>query len=312
MGRNGEVSMYDRIIVPIREGAGLEATEGGRRLAEAVGSGLTLLHVHRCREAPGELESLPQYRYQHVVETWGGRDAEAEAREVEWLGDLADAVAAAEPRLDVTSRVVHAPLSRCVASDHEHVLVVATVEGDEPLDPTVQEIIRTCGLPVLLLRREMSLLPIRRILVPLDGSTYSAEALAPAIDLARATGARLTLLEVVTRHSGLVRLLHPAERSEETAERALREVAERVPPELGPVEVRVVEHDSPTAGVMLETRRGEIDLVAMATHGRGGLRRLLLGSVAETVLDASPVPVMVFRPQAVGNEAGSPVTQPTA
>lgn len=304
--------MYDRIIAPMNEGATLEAAETARRLARVVGSGLTLLHVHRPREAPAELEGLTQYRYQHVVEAWGGRDQEAEAREAEWLGDLADAVAANDPQMEIEARVVHAPLARCIAAEEETVLVLATTEAGQGLDATIEELIRTCGVPVVLLRQGMSLLPIRRILVPLDGSSHSQEALAPAIELGRATGARITLLEVVTHHSGLVRLLHPAERSEETAEQSLRQTAARVPPELGSVDVRVVEHESPAGGILAETRRGEMDLVAMATHGRGGLRRLLLGSVAETVLEASPVPVLMFRPHAVGANHEAAVPQPTA
>jgi nucleotide-binding universal stress UspA family protein len=144
------------------------------------------------------------------------------------------------------------------------------------------------------------------VLVALDGSSFSAEALAPAIDVARALGAALTLLEVVTRHSGLVRLLHPAERSAEAAERSLRAVANRIPPELGPVEVRVLEHGSATGGILHGAKLEEADLLVMATHGRGGLRRLLLGSVAEHVTRSSPIPVLLFRPQGVGPRNAAP------
>jgi nucleotide-binding universal stress UspA family protein len=301
--------MYDRIIVPVDEGAGAGSLERARLLARALDCELTLLHVHRPREAPAELEGLPQYRYQHVVESWDGEDARAEAREVEWLADLADALSRQDPELEVSSRVVHAPLARCFHAEEEKVLVVAPAgapDGDG-LDPTAQEIIRSCGVPVLLARPEMDVLPIRRVLVALDGSPFSEEAVAPAVDLARATGARVALLEVVTRHSALVRLLHPAERTAGSAERALRAVAERIPPELGPVETRVLEHASAPGGILAEARGGA-DVVVMATHGRGGLRRMLLGSVAETVVRSAPVPVLVFRPHGVG--AHAPATDP--
>jgi nucleotide-binding universal stress UspA family protein len=296
--------MYDRVIVPVDEGADVGSLDHPRLLARALNCELTLLHVHRSREAPGDQEAITQYRYQHVVETWDGRDEDAAAREAEWLADLADAVAALDPELEVTSRVVHAPLSRCVRSEDEKVVAVApAADGTgDALDPTARELIRTCGIPVVLLRPEMPVLPIRRILVALDGSPFSGEALAPAIDLARATGAAISLLEVVTRHSGLVRLFHPAERSAEAAEKGLRGVAERIPPELGQVDVRVVEHGSAAGGILMEARQGDVDLVVMATHGRGGLRRLLLGSVAESVVHAAPLPVMVFRPIGVGAE----------
>ncbi len=296
--------MYDRIIVPVPEGAGPDALDRPRTLARVLGCELTLLHVHQPREAPAELEGLPQYRYQHVVETWDKRDGDAEAREVEWLAGLADEVRSADPGLEVGSRVVLAPLARCVHAEGERVL--AMVPAGDPIDPDLdvaaQELIRTCGIPVLLHRPDMEILPIRRILVTLDGSSFSEEALVPAVELARVVGARLTLAEVVTRHSGLVRMFHPAERTADAAERSLRVAAEHIPPSLGPVEMRVVEHGSAAGGILDEARRDDIDLIVMATHGRGGLRRIMLGSVAESVVAASPIPVLVYRPQAMGVE----------
>jgi nucleotide-binding universal stress UspA family protein len=297
--------MYDRIIVPVEEGATVDSLEQVRQLARALNCGLTLLHVHRPREAPEELEGLTQYRFQHVVESWSGRDQEAEAREAEWLAELADGVAALEPELDVASRVVHAPLSGCVGAETDRVLAVAAAGGpdEDAIQPTAEELIRTCGIPVLLARPDVASLRIRRILVALDGSPFSEEGLSPAIDLARAAGAKLTLLEVVTRRDGLARFLFPTERSAETAERSLGDVVERLPPGLGPVEVRVAEHASPAEGIIDEARKGGVDLIAMATHGRGGIARLLLGSVAERVVRSSPVPVLVFRPRGVGAQA---------
>lgn len=294
--------MYDRIIVPIAEGSGTDVLDRPRLLARVLNAELTLLHVHRPREAPGELEGLTQYRFQHVVETWDGEDRAAEAREAEWLGDLADAVRAVDPDLSVSTRVAHAPLARCVHEEGEQVLamVPAAAAGEDGLEATAQELIRVCRIPVLLFQPDMPVVPIRRIMVALDGSRFSEEGVGPAVDVARATGARLSLVEVVTRHGALAKLLRPGERSAEMAEQSLREVRERIPPEAGPVDVRVVEDASPAAGILMEVRRGGVDLVAMATHGRGGLRRLLLGSVAERVVLDSPVPVLVFRPHALG------------
>lgn len=300
--------MYDRIIVPIEEGDGVEAAAPARPLARQLACELTLLHVHHAQEAPPELEGLPQYRYQGVVERWDERDHEAEEHEVEWLRAMAAEIAAEEEDLTVTSRVVHAPLSRRLRAADESVLVLAR-DGDVHLDglsPTVREILRGGGVPVLLWRADRELLPVRRMLIALDGSPFSEEILEPALDLARATGARISLIEVVTRHTGLVRLLRPGERSAESAERSLREVRSRLPDDVGAVDVRVVEKGNAAAGIAEETRHESIDLVAMATHGRGGLRRLMLGSVAESVVRSSPVPVLLYRPLGVGS--GSSLT----
>lgn len=299
--------MYDRIIVPIEEGAGVDALDQPRLMARALSCELVLLHVHRPREAPAELEGLPQYRYQHVVETWDGHDADAEAREAEWLAELVEAIALVDPDLAISSRVVQAPLSRCVHEERDRERVLAMIAGPEPgaaqLGATAQELIRACRIPVLLYRQGMDILPVRRILVALDGSTFSEEALTPAIEMARATSARIMLMEVVIQHTGLARLVRPAERSTEAAEASLRAVRDRIPPVAGPVEIDVLEHESPAGGILMEARRGSVDMVAMATHGRGGLRRLLFGSVAERVVQDSPVPVLVFRPQGSGAAA---------
>ena len=302
--------MYDRIIVPIEESAiggdgALEGLAQARPLARDLGCELTLLHVHHPQEAPTDLEGLPQFRYQGVIESWDERDLEAEAHEVEWLAALAKEVAEKEPGLTVSSRVAHAPLARTLPVGDESILVVAPspnvhVDG---LSPTVIELLRGSGVPILVCHPDVALLPIRRMLITLDGSSFSGEVLGPALDFARSTGARLSLLEVVTRSGGLVRFLRPGERSAESAERFLREVRSRIPEDYGSVDMRVVEQGNPAAGIVRETRRDDVDVVAMATHGRGGLRKLVLGSVAESVVRGAQTPVLLYRP--VGVQSGN-------
>lgn len=289
--------MYDRIIVPIEEGA-TEPLDRALPLARALGCELTVLHVHSMREAPTELEGLPQYRFQGVVESWDGRDVEAEAQEEEWLRALSEELAAAEPSLTVSSRVVHSPLARSLRTRGESVLILAPSEDVhiDGLKPTIAELLRAGGVPVLVFHPDRELLPIRRLLITLDGSAFSEEVLGPSLDLARATGARISLLEVVTRGGGLRGMLRAGERSAESAERFLRDVRSRIPDEFGSVDVRVVEQGNAAAGIVRETQREDIDMVAMATHGRGGLRRLVLGSVAESVIRGARVPVLLYRP----------------
>lgn len=294
--------MYDRIIVPIEEGA-TESMAQACPLARELGCELTLLHVHHPQEAPEELEGLPQYRFQGVVESWDDRDQKAEAHEEEWLAALAAEVAAADPELEVSSRVVHAPLAWSLRSVDESVLVVAPAEDlqIDGLNRTVLELLRGGGVPVLVCHPGVRLLPIRRLLIPLDGSSFSREVLTPALDFARETGAGISLLEVVTRR-GLAGLLRSGDRSAEAAERFLREVRATIPDEYGAVDVRVVEQGNAAAGIVREAQREEVDLVAMATHGRGGLRRLVLGSVAESVVRRANVPVLLYRPAGVEAE----------
>lgn len=290
--------MYDRIIVPVDERDGQEALMVAWQLARRLDAGLTLLHVHHALEAPPELEGLPQYRYQHVVETWDGRDADEEAHEIEWLARKAAALAADAPDVPVTSRVVHAPLARALRREGERVMVVAPA-GRE-LSPAVGEVLRAGGVPVLLVgaERVAGVGEIRRVLVALDGSRFSEEVLPPAMELADALGVGITLLEVVTRHRGLTRLLHPGERSAGAAEAWLRGVRDRIADGRS-VDVRVIEATDPAAALILVVERVDGGVLALATHGRGGLRRMIMGSVAERVVAGTQRPVLVFRPTGV-------------
>jgi nucleotide-binding universal stress UspA family protein len=145
--------------------------------------------------------------------------------------------------------------------------------------------------------------PYRRILVPLDGSATAQRGLDEAMRLARLTGARMRLVHVVDLASVLAParegflgpvddLLAPAR----AAGVALLRMA-RANAEAHGLVVDAVELD--TAGgrvadaVLHEVRRWPADVVVLGTHGRRGVRRLMLGSDAEQVLRRSPVPVML-------------------
>jgi nucleotide-binding universal stress UspA family protein len=139
----------------------------------------------------------------------------------------------------------------------------------------------------------------RQILIAVDGSEPSHTALAEAVKLARALGARVHLLHVVEplRHfvsEGVVDLTAAIRREgqkilEEATERAraagvevqsaLVEAGDRRVPEA------IVEHAAATGA----------DLIAMGTHGRRGIEHLLIGSVAEGVVRRAQLPVFLVR-----------------
>ncbi len=68
----------------------------------------------------------------------------------------------------------------------------------------------------------------------------------------------------------------------------------------------------PATEILREVARGEFDLIAMNSHGRAGLSRVLFGSVAQKVLQASPVPLLLFRPLLRPDGTTSPVDPPRA
>ena len=60
---------------------------------------------------------------------------------------------------------------------------------------------------------------------------------------------------------------------------------------------RVLFAQNPASAILEDAQHDEIDLIALATHGRSGWARLTLGSVADKVLRGSRVPVLIYRPR---------------
>lgn len=128
------------------------------------------------------------------------------------------------------------------------------------------------------------------ILVPLDGSPVSEEALSLARQLASTLGGTLELVHVVEPVPLLDLLV--SDRNGE-AERYLARVAEGVAGAV-PVRVRVLDGD-PVTELLRCAHQAPDSLIVMATHRRAGLSRLLLGSVADKVVRGATVPVVVVR-----------------
>jgi nucleotide-binding universal stress UspA family protein len=129
-----------------------------------------------------------------------------------------------------------------------------------------------------------------RILVPLDGTPQSNAALPLADTMARATGATITLLRVVTES-----LLPDAG----AAVIAARDDLERIASALADQSVRVtcaVREGEVGPQILEQVHAQAADLIVMRTHGRVGLERAILGSVTESVLAATQVPVLLLRP----------------
>jgi nucleotide-binding universal stress UspA family protein len=147
---------------------------------------------------------------------------------------------------------------------------------------------------------------IRKILFPTDFSHYNDAALEFASRLAVESGALLEIIHVdderemslVMADSGYPYVL-PSE-MEDRGE--VRERLEQVVPPLA--EVRYQHHylkGIPIATIVDFAKRENVDLIVMASHGRTGLARLLMGSIAEGVLRRAPCPVLVVKQPATEN-----------
>lgn len=143
--------------------------------------------------------------------------------------------------------------------------------------------------------------PYKRLLVPVDFSPVSLEALATARDLAKTTGASLHLFhsvdDVAWRYLGypLESLAQVQTTVTDSANEQLRELALQEQREGLTVETTLVISTRPASAIVEFAREHAIDLIVMGTHGRGAMLRMMLGSVAEHVVRTAPCPVMVVR-----------------
>jgi nucleotide-binding universal stress UspA family protein len=144
-----------------------------------------------------------------------------------------------------------------------------------------------------------------RILVPTDGSDATLEAVEHAVDLAAEHGATIHALYVVNSASfaGL-----PMDSSWENVSAMLSEEGATALDDVVAVAEshgvdveRELSDGNPAREIVRYAEDEDCDLVVMGTHGRGGIDRLLLGSVAEKVVRSSSVPVLTVR---VGDEDG--------
>jgi nucleotide-binding universal stress UspA family protein len=197
-----------------------------------------------------------------------------------------------------------------VAAEQRVDLIAMTTHGRGALGRWVfgsvaDRVARSSPVPVLLVRpseRQPQPVVIRRLVVPLDGSSLSEEALPTAQTLAKRLGVPIHLITVID----IMRLI-PAEIApvvafdaavyEETlsqldagAAALLAEISERLPHE-GLHTSSEVAHGSPFMTIAEAVHDG--DLIVMTSHGRGGVRRWLLGSVAEKLVREAPVPVVL-------------------
>jgi nucleotide-binding universal stress UspA family protein len=175
----------------------------------------------------------------------------------------------------VHGRVMAGPAADAIlrAADEEGVTLIAMAADD-----VAPRVLRDSRVPLLLAREHDR--PIRKILVPVDGKP-SAAALRPAVKLAQICRSRGVFLHVVPGP--------PPPDDPVTAAAARRFEAVDLRSSR-----RTVTGD-PAAEILKQAAAEDVDLIAMATHGRKGLPRALLGSVAERVIRASPVPMLVLR-----------------
>lgn len=302
--------MFDSIVVPLD---GTPFSEWGLPLAGSIASAshatIHLVRVHTPHPSDGLSDSMVRSTGADPIEA----DRRARREEIEYLRRVerelrlldAEVASALLDEGDVVERLrVHA---RQVDAD----VVVMTSHTRGGLKPLRQlsvadRLVRTSGLPILIIQPDRQAfaqsLPrrLKHILVPLDWSHLAGAVFPPVLDLARALGARITLTSVVTPL-----LMGPTAPSvtiealaldEKRARDHLQAMADELRDEGVDVHAFVVSATDPARGIAKVAEACRADLIAMATHGSGGLRRTVAGSVTDDVLHQSALPVMVVRP----------------
>jgi nucleotide-binding universal stress UspA family protein len=167
------------------------------------------------------------------------------------------------------------------------------------------------------------MLPIKTILLPTDFSKSSEAALRFACALARDYQARLLLLHVVEPPVYYGELGMAVPLPADFDESLRRRLEQLVPPESGVAADTMLVEGNAAREILRVAEEQHCDLIVMGTHGRSGLSRVVLGSVAEDVVRHSRVPVLTLKtpillevadvkPAAPGEETEGPAAERSA
>lgn len=299
--------MYRVIMVPVDGSAfSKEAVFQGLRLARKNGAQLRLVRV---ASIPGLVGGPETVALENVARSSERNEILAE------LYRLA-AECRANSNVDVTASIEDGPIADALrghALRHGVDLIVMSTHARRGiarvwLGSVADRLIRETGLPVLVVRPPSLATELvdgpcyKRIIVALDGSSLAERALEPAIALAQMEDANITLLRVVPEDKNIPEgelhsTIGPARaRDVEEAERYLADVRVKLASRTSRLRSSVVVSDDVSRAILGFAQASDGDLIAIATHGRGGLARALLGSVADNVMSQGALSALVIHP----------------
>jgi nucleotide-binding universal stress UspA family protein len=304
--------MFRNILVPL----------DGSRFAEAA----LPLATSFAASARGRLQLLLAHQpvaamvgMGEVVMASAGLDEELREKELTYLSDVASGLGPVGGAA-VGFSIVEGEAGPRVLEEAERqgadLIVMAThgrgAMGRLWLGSVADYVVRHGAIPVLLVRPAPAVTvgPKRlpgRLLVALDLSPESEQVVPAVVALAQLAQAHVTLLHVVEPfyYAADPGLPYPMPQDAtitelrcSDAQRRLDRTADRLRERGVAVSTKVLVGTSAAAGILDLFDEKTFDLVALTTHGAGGLRRLLLGSVADKVIRGAAKPVLVLRPKA--------------
>jgi nucleotide-binding universal stress UspA family protein len=303
--------MYRSLIVPLDGSAFAEqALSLALTIARRAGATISVVQVH--------VPFTPRYADSIAPGTY-----EAEAKVVEQQRTYLDGMVKSLGSISSTpvtsalleNEVIAETLNNQVTATGTD-LIVMTTHGRGPLSrfwlgSVADELVRRATTPILLVRPQekapdLTAEPVlRRILIPLDGSALAEKVLESAVALGSLLQADYMLVRIYGPlvDTGLDPLSYaavggtepPIEQLRAEAQDYLNRVAERLQRQGHTVQTQAVLGQHPAIAI-LDTRQSlGMDLIALETHGRRGLSRLLIGSVADKVIRGASTPVLVHR-----------------
>jgi nucleotide-binding universal stress UspA family protein len=309
--------MFRSLLVPLDGSSfGEQALPLALSIARRAGVGLQLAHVANA-PAPMYLQPRP-----NMENTYNPQLKEGAAA---YLDGVARRLAG-QARISVSTALLEGPVAEAIQKQvtAEGVdLVVMTTHGRGALSrawlgSVADHLVRQLSVPLLFVRpREGTVSPatepeFRRVLIPLDGSPFAGQILEPAVTLGRLMDAEYLLVRVIQPLTPVsypldalaggaaaavlahLEALHQQVRQE--AELYLEDVAGRLRSQGLRVQTRVVVGEQPGVAILQEAEVQHAGLIALGTHGRKGLERVFLGSVADKVVRGATIPILVQRP----------------
>lgn len=299
--------MTTRILVPL-DGSNLaeRALPCATMLARGLPADLVLL---RAVSISPDLDEI----LGHVLRDVEEHMERLEARANDYLGQAAERLKGAG--LHVRTVVRRGPAAEAIVDyaeqmDIQH--IVMATHGYSGISrwrhgSVAERVLQSASVPVLMVCAKggegipEETMTCHRILVPLDGSNRAEQALPPAVSVAQALNAEIVLFRVPIAHvSGSLAdaWYVPLEGTFETANQIAEEYLSRVADDLREQGARVAtgtRMGGVADAILGYAEENKIDLIAMCTHGRTGLARWTLGSVADRVLRARSAPLLLVR-----------------
>jgi nucleotide-binding universal stress UspA family protein len=281
--------MFERIVVPL----------DGSELAEAVLGQVRRILLHKDAEVLlVRAVSMPPSVEADAVELPSILMAHAS----KYLEGMAGLLSSQGARVrTVTRQGKAADVILDAAAEENASLIAMSTHGRTGLarwtfGSVAEKILRASRIPVLAVRSFTGTgngaartgafeLSLRRMLVPIDATDLSLEVVPPALELAKLFGSHVVLLNVCDGFECTIPVCEMTKAYEEF--------------HAAGVSVEPLMKQGDAAAQILDTATGQkADLIAMTTHGRSGVSRMMLGSVTEKVLRGAAVPLLVVRPRA--------------